>query len=149
VRLRYPAVKSGGHYNLTHEIWASVLGQAYVELHKTRRIPIHTTGARPDPPRDGHALRLVSGAGQWPIPAHLAGRTAAGQAQEPEGHSEHADRGLVRIGTNPMGRPAAFFTQAGLEALRQLLQDRRAMDPARFAHLRQELGMDALSDNET
>src|SRR3954465_12414955 len=34
-------------------------------------------------------------------------------------------RGLVMIGTNPMGRPAAFFTEAGLEGLRLLLQDRR------------------------
>src|ERR687886_1823523 len=51
------------------------------------------------------------------------------------------DRGLVEIRPNPMGRQAAFFTEAGLEALRQLLLDRRAMDPERFAHLRQELGM--------
>jgi hypothetical protein len=42
-----------------------------------------------------------------------------------------------------MGRQAvAFFTEAGLEGLRQLLQDRRAMDPERFAPLRQELGVD-------
>jgi hypothetical protein len=27
-----------------------------------------------------------------------------------------------------------------------VLRDRRAMDPARFAHLRQELGLDALED---
>src|SRR4051794_41972202 len=37
------------------------------------------------------------------------------------------DRGLVRIGTNPMGRAAAFFTDAGIEGLRQLLQDRRGV----------------------
>jgi hypothetical protein len=36
----------------------------------------------------------------------------------------------------------AVFTEAGLEALRRLLRDRRAMDPARFAHLRRELGLD-------
>ena len=51
------------------------------------------------------------------------------------------DRGLVKIGTNPMGRPAAFFTEAGFEGLRQLLQDRRAMDPERFDRLRRELGV--------
>jgi hypothetical protein len=32
------------------------------------------------------------------------------------------DRGLVRTKTNPMGRPAAFFAEAGLNGLRQLLQ---------------------------
>src|SRR3954451_4311233 len=58
------------------------------------------------------------------------------------------DRGLVEIRPNPMGRQAAFFTEAGLEALRQLLQDRRAMDPERFAHLRQELGMEPRSGSE-
>ena len=58
------------------------------------------------------------------------------------------DRGLVRIGTNPMGRPAAFFTEAGLEGLRQLLQGRRAMDPERFGYLRQELGMGDPSTGE-
>ena len=48
-----------------------------------------------------------------------------------------------------MGRQAAaFFTEAGLEGLRQLLQDRRAMDPERFAHLRQELGVETRSGSE-
>lgn len=51
------------------------------------------------------------------------------------------DRGLVEIRPNPMGRPAAFFTDAGLEGLRQLLQDRRTMDPERFDYLRRELGV--------
>ena len=39
--------------------------------------------------------------------------------------------------------PRAFFTEAGLAALRQLVLDRRAMDPERFAHLRVELGLEA------
>jgi hypothetical protein len=33
-----------------------------------------------------------------------------------------------------------------LAALRQLLQDRRAMDPVRFAHLRRELGLEVPED---
>ena len=51
------------------------------------------------------------------------------------------ERGLVEI--QPV-RPGfrAVFTETGLSALRQLLLDRRAMDPARFTHLRQELGLD-------
>ena len=39
--------------------------------------------------------------------------------------------------------PRAVFTEAGLRELRLLLQDRRAMDLERFAHLRRELGLDA------
>ena len=58
------------------------------------------------------------------------------------------DRGLVKIGTNPTGRLAAFFTEAGLEGLRQLLQDRRAMDPERFDYLRRELGVGDLPEDE-
>jgi hypothetical protein len=51
-------------------------------------------------------------------------------------------RGLVEVRTERGRMPRAFFTAAGLVALRQLLRDRRAMDPVRFAHLRQELGLD-------
>ena len=47
-------------------------------------------------------------------------------------------RSLVEIRAGRFG-PRAFFTEAGLALLRQLLQIRRAMDPARFAHLRREL----------
>src|SRR5688500_9612890 len=46
-------------------------------------------------------------------------------------------RGLVEVRTERMG-PRAVFTETGLVALRQLVRDRRAMDPARFAHLRRE-----------
>ena len=52
------------------------------------------------------------------------------------------DRGLVEVGAGRMG-PRAFFTEAGLKELHALLQDRRAMDPERFGHLRRELGLDA------
>ena len=51
------------------------------------------------------------------------------------------ERGLVEVRPGPIGH-RAFFTEAGLAALRLLVQDRRAMDPARFAHLRRELGLD-------
>ena len=58
------------------------------------------------------------------------------------------ERGLVEIGRGPFGH-RAFFTGAGLAALRVLVADRRAMDPARFAHLRRELGLDAPEDGPT
>src|SRR4051794_37040679 len=65
-----------------------------------------------------------------------------GQPKLPKAIQSMFDRALVEIRPNQMGRQAAFFMEAGLEALRQLLQDRRAMDPERFAHLQQELGME-------
>ena len=65
-----------------------------------------------------------------------------GQPKIPKAIQSMLDRGLVRIGTNPMRAAAAFFTDAGMEGLRQLLQDRRAMDSERFDHLRRELGVD-------
>ncbi len=52
------------------------------------------------------------------------------------------ERGLVEIQPGRIGF-RAVFTAAGLTALRQLVLDRRAMDPVRFAHLRRELGLDA------
>src|SRR5438128_8655149 len=55
-----------------------------------------------------------------------------GQPKIPKAIQTMLDRGLVRIGTNPMGRPAAFFTESGLGGLRQLLRDSRAMDSDRF-----------------
>lgn len=55
------------------------------------------------------------------------------------------ERGLVEVRPGRFG-PGAFFTEAGLTALRQLPRDRRAMDPPRFAHLRLELGIEAPED---
>ncbi len=58
------------------------------------------------------------------------------------------ERSLVEIQPGRIGF-RAVFTAAGLAALRQLAQDRRAMDPVRFAHLRRELGLDAPEDAAT
>jgi hypothetical protein len=71
-----------------------------------------------------------------------------GQPKIPKAIQTMLDRSLVRIGTNPMGRPAAFFTDAGLEGLRQLLRESRAMDPMRYGYLRRELGVDDLPDGK-
>ena len=50
-------------------------------------------------------------------------------------------RGLLRLDT--AGRqPRLFFTQAGLAALRAMMADRRLAHPAKFAHVRRELGLD-------
>jgi hypothetical protein len=69
----------------------------------------------------------------------------AGQPKLPPAVQSMLERDLVEIRT---GRgPRAVFTPAGLAALRRLLSDRRAMDPARFAHLRRELGLDSQKDS--
>jgi hypothetical protein len=65
-----------------------------------------------------------------------------GQPKIPPAVQSLLDRGLVTIGRGRFG-PCALFTEAGRRELRLLLEDRRAMDPERFAHLRRELGLDA------
>jgi hypothetical protein len=69
-----------------------------------------------------------------------------GEPKLPPAVRSMLERGLVELRPGPIGH-RAFFTEAGLAALRLLLQDRRAMDPARFAHLRRELGLDAPEDD--
>ena len=64
-----------------------------------------------------------------------------GQPKIPPPVRTMLERGLVEVRTSNRG-PRAFFTAAGLAALRQLVLDRRAMDPERFAHIRAELGLD-------
>jgi hypothetical protein len=65
-----------------------------------------------------------------------------GQPKIPKAIQSMLDRGLVEIRSNPMGRPAAFFTEARIEGLRQLLRESRAMDPTRYGYLRRALGVD-------
>ena len=40
--------------------------------------------------------------------------------------------------------PRLFFTEAGLVELRRMMADRRLADPKKFAHIRQELGLDPM-----
>jgi hypothetical protein len=64
-----------------------------------------------------------------------------GQPKIPPAVQTMLDRSLLELRISQRG-PRVFFTEAGLTALRQLVLDGRAMDPARFAHLRVELGID-------
>src|SRR5208337_375443 len=57
------------------------------------------------------------------------------------------DRGLMRLDTRQR-LPRLFFTEAGLTALRAMMADRRLADPAKFAHIRQELGVDPVPDTD-
>jgi hypothetical protein len=56
-------------------------------------------------------------------------------------------RGLMRL-DNEGHFPRLFFTEAGLTALRAMMTDRRLVDPKKFAHVRQELGIDPSSEDE-
>ena len=51
------------------------------------------------------------------------------------------DKGLMRLDAD--GRlPMLYFTEAGIEALRAMMSDRRLANPEKFAHVRRELGID-------
>ena len=66
-----------------------------------------------------------------------------GQPKIPKAMVGLLERNLVSLPSEPQSGfgKRAYFTEAGLAALRELLQDRRSMNPQRFAHLRQELGL--------
>jgi 2-hydroxychromene-2-carboxylate isomerase len=57
-------------------------------------------------------------------------------------------RGLMRLDASGHF-PRLFFTEAGLTALRAMMMDRRLADPKKIAHVRQELGIDPRSDDDT
>ncbi len=74
------------------------------------------------------------------------GGPQAGQPKVPQAAAGLVERGLLRLDTT--GRlPRLFFTDAGLTALRTMMADRRFADPAKFAHVRQELGIDPAPDD--
>src|SRR4051812_50110279 len=52
-----------------------------------------------------------------------------GQPKIPKAIQTMLDRGVVKLRTNPVGRPAAFFTEAVPEGLRRLPQGRRGLGP--------------------
>jgi hypothetical protein len=69
------------------------------------------------------------------------GGPQAGQPKIPPTAKGLLERGLMRLDTS--GRlPRLLFTDAGLTELRAMMSDRRLADPAKFAHVRQELGID-------
>ncbi len=69
------------------------------------------------------------------------GGPQAGQPKVPQTAAGLVARGLLRL--DATGRwPRLFFTDAGLAALRAMMADARLADPAKFAHVRQELGLD-------
>jgi 2-hydroxychromene-2-carboxylate isomerase len=57
------------------------------------------------------------------------------------------ERGLMRLDTSQR-LPRLFFTETGLAALRAMMADRRLADPQKFAHIRQELGIDPMPETD-
>ena len=69
------------------------------------------------------------------------GGPQAGNPKIPPAAKGLLERGLMRLDAS--GRlPRLFFTDAGLAELRAMMSDRRLADPVKFAHVRQELGID-------
>jgi hypothetical protein len=90
-------------------------------------------------PRFGQAPSLANGI--W-LRTWRSG-AKAGQPKIPAAAASMLARGLLELrpaaGT---GGTRAYFTDAGYAALRLLAQDRRALDPKQYAHVRQELGLE-------
>src|SRR5277367_3813662 len=55
------------------------------------------------------------------------------------------ERGLMRLDTS-QHLPKLFFTEAGLAELRAMMTDRRLANAEKFAHVRQELGIDPMPE---
>jgi hypothetical protein len=72
------------------------------------------------------------------------GGPQAGRPKVPPVTRSLIDRGLMRLDTSDR-LPRLFFTETGLVELRAMMADRRLADPKRFAHVRQELGIDPVS----
>ena len=75
------------------------------------------------------------------MPPEGRGGLQAGQPKVPPPVRSMLERGLVALRTD-RGWTRAYFTPAGLDALREMARDRRLLDPVRYAHVRQELGLD-------
>jgi hypothetical protein len=68
----------------------------------------------------------------------------AGQPKIPAAAASMLARGLLELrpAAGGPGGIRAYFTEAGYAALRLLAQDRRALNPKQYAHVRQELGLE-------
>jgi hypothetical protein len=68
-----------------------------------------------------------------------------GQPKVPASAEGLVERGLMRV--EPAARPPRlYFTETGLAALRTMIADARLASPAKFAHVRKELGIDPEPD---
>ncbi len=75
------------------------------------------------------------------------GGPQAGEAKVPPVAQGLIERGVMRLDA-AVRPPRVVFTQAGLVALRTMMADARLANPVKFAHVRQELGIDASPGND-
>jgi hypothetical protein len=75
------------------------------------------------------------------------GGPEAGKPKLPPVARGLVERGLMRLDISQR-LPRLFFTEAGLVELHAMMADRRLADPKRFAHIRQELGIDPVPATE-
>jgi len=87
---------------------------------------------------------LPSDAEGFPLKTWRGGPDA-GKPKLPPTAKGLVERGLMRLDTGQR-LPRLFFTEAGLNTLRTMMSDRRLADPERFAHIRQELGIDPVPE---
>jgi hypothetical protein len=69
------------------------------------------------------------------------GGPQAGQPKLPPAAKSLLERGLMRLDANSR-IPLLFFTEPGLGELRVMMANGRLANPQKFAHVRQELGLD-------
>jgi len=75
------------------------------------------------------------------------GGPQVGQPKVPRAAAGLLERGLMWL--DATGRlPRLMFTDAGFAALRAMMSDKRLADPTKFAHVRQELGIDPASTRD-
>ena len=75
------------------------------------------------------------------------GGPEAGKPKIPPAAKGLLERGLMRLDTSQR-LPRVFFTKEGIVALRTMMTDRRLADPTKFAHVRQELGIDPMPETK-
>jgi len=75
------------------------------------------------------------------------GGPQAGQPKVPQAAAGLLERGLLRLDATSRW-PRLFFTDAGLAALRTMMADARLANPSKFAHVRQELGIDLAPEQD-
>ena len=71
----------------------------------------------------------------------------AGQPRLPKAVQTLVGRGLMEVRPDRLG-PRAYFTHEGMTELRKFAAEPKFVDPARFRHLRVELGLEQGSDIE-
>jgi hypothetical protein len=76
------------------------------------------------------------------------GGPQAGQPKLPPPAKSLLERGLMRLDSSQR-MPRLFFTETGMIELRKMMSERRLADPTKFAHVRQELGLDPMPEVET